>query len=833
MFRYLFILCLLFSVNLSFASFLDVTSDNEFYEAVQYLQDSKIVQGYSDGTFGVDRSISRAEMSKILILDSSYKLLKPTKCFVDVNFDDWFSAHVCSLKAYGIANGYANNNFKPNAPITKAEALKLILKSQKVELSSNVASSSVNMNSQDWFYDLVNFAVENQIWFFDNAVSPNSLISRGEFAQLFYNNHNFIEAEKSSSDSNDNQNLDLNNDSSQDLEINTDLNQIDTPDLDENLTQDSDGQVTANPNSEVPKVQVEEPQNNNQNSQDSNVLNDLNFKEYAVDSFDEIRLDHKFANFYFDNQIFSFSGRLDTQDDKVLFAVLDQSKNTIFSQLYDVENSQFDFSVNLDLEGEYFFALIPGTGGSSKIYEVTFGSLDDFTILNNGRDELNVNLQTDFVNYKTFLELNSDSPALYELSFKQNNKEQILLVDSNQNFEFNYSTLKGFVPGEILVKAAKMELDYDSLEILKFNQVDLGNLDAVYHNFSEINSDISNLSIPSFFTKNQAVNVGFTYADSFKKDFYLIQPNGIVKSFKDQISSNSNNHTLSFLPDTDGTYILEINDNNGLAIINVPIYQSNSTVLLPDYFDLFDRDNLGQLVDTNLMLNLINEARANYGLSAVELNTKLNNLSKVHLDDMIDRDFFAHVNLDGQSPQDRASLLEINTVVGENLAKDLNTEKAFHSLMRSAVHRANILNPEWETVGLAIAESDGYVYVVQEFSFTEESVVKTFDDLVSSKLNLDTLSQNLQVRASQWSDLMIENDSFSTNINNESIFDTLLNSGFTSFSALVGAQSDLANLETNLENSLDRLKSFAATAYGLGIAFDGEGKFAFTIIVAK
>jgi len=61
----------------------------------------------------------------------------------------------------------------------------------------------------------------------------------------------------------------------------------------------------------------------------------------------------------------------------------------------------------------------------------------------------------------------------------------------------------------------------------------------------------------------------------------------------------------------------------------------------------------------------------------------------------------------------------------------------------------------------------------------------------------------------------------------------LENSGFSSFLALVGAQSDISQLEANLGQSLDSLSDFEPQAYSLALTFDGDGKFAFTIIVAK
>jgi len=835
MFKFLFLIITFFSLNLSSANFefSDVSNDDYFYDAIEYLKNNNIVQGYEDGSFGVNKSITRAELSKIIILESNFKLGRSTKCFSDVSFNDWFSPHICTAKAYGLVDGFDDNSFRPNNFITKAESLKLILLSKNIkDFSASSTENSINMLDSDWFYNMVNFADGFDIWFFDDSISPNSLISRSEFAELFYRTHEYIldemlfdpEAESSEDNSSSDNDSDLKNESS-----NEDLTE-DDPDFDQE--QNNELEDTSN----ATGIVIVDDQAGNQALEDiegNSLLDNFEFKTYNLESFDDISLSKDFSNFYFENQVLSLNGRLESDQDSVLFAILDQDKNTVYSEVFDVKDSFFEVDSVLNLKGEYYFALIPGSSGTSKIYPVRIEGKDSFSVNFNLRDQVNLSFDTVFENSQTTMKFNSPETALYELSFIQDSNKLSLFIDSNNPFALDYSLFKDFASGEILVKGSRLDIDFDSKSISQFNDFNFDNLNAEFHNFSEINDLITNLNLPIFFIPNQEVSVSFTYDNDFKKDFYLINPNGEVESFKDQVISDGNQHSFNFTPTLSGTYVLEVNDLNGLALINAPIYKTGSYIVLPDYFDLFDSDSSSNKVDVNLMLNLVNEVRDNYGLNTVALNSDLNNLADVHLQDMIANNFFAHVNLQGQSPQDRAIELQVHTVVGENLAKDLNTEKAFYSLMRSAVHRANILDESWEELGLAITQSDGYVYVVQQFSFNEATALEDLNSIVSQKLNLNTLSQNLQVEAQSWSDLMAETQTFSTNINSTSIFDGLGDSGFTSFLALVGAQSDISNLEANLNDSLENLADFDPQSYAVAVKFDGTGKFAFTIIVAK
>lgn len=41
--------------------------NHQYRESIQYLYDHDVVEGYTDGTFGPDREINRAEIMKIIL----------------------------------------------------------------------------------------------------------------------------------------------------------------------------------------------------------------------------------------------------------------------------------------------------------------------------------------------------------------------------------------------------------------------------------------------------------------------------------------------------------------------------------------------------------------------------------------------------------------------------------------------------------------------------------------------------------------------------------------------------------------------------------------------
>lgn len=112
--------------------FSDVSPElTPYTEAIQYLEENRVVEGYPDGTYKPDSSINRAEFTKILIGADSSTIISGTNCFPDVQ-EDWYAPYVCTAKKMGVIEGYPDGTFKPAEPINFAEAAKIIAKTYKL-----------------------------------------------------------------------------------------------------------------------------------------------------------------------------------------------------------------------------------------------------------------------------------------------------------------------------------------------------------------------------------------------------------------------------------------------------------------------------------------------------------------------------------------------------------------------------------------------------------------------------------------------------------------------------------------------------------------------------
>lgn len=120
----------------------------------------------------------------------------------------------------------------------------------------------------------------------------------------------------------------------------------------------------------------------------------------------------------------------------------------------------------------------------------------------------------------------------------------------------------------------------------------------------------------------------------------------------------------------------------------------------------------------NQLVELVNKERAAHNLGKLERINPLTEIGRGHSADMFKRGYFAHSTPEGESIADRALKKGyLYLVIGENLAYAPSVELAHKGLMDSPGHRANILSPEYNKIGIGIM--DGGVYglmVTQVFS---------------------------------------------------------------------------------------------------------------------
>jgi uncharacterized protein YkwD len=125
----------------------------------------------------------------------------------------------------------------------------------------------------------------------------------------------------------------------------------------------------------------------------------------------------------------------------------------------------------------------------------------------------------------------------------------------------------------------------------------------------------------------------------------------------------------------------------------------------------------GLSADESLMLSLVNQERVKAGLPQYSVDMGLVNLARQKSQDMVQNNYFNHTSPTYGSAYDMEKKAGVTARVmgAENIAKAATTERAHQLLMNSSGHKANILNPLHDTIGVGIAKTSSGVTVTQLF----------------------------------------------------------------------------------------------------------------------
>lgn len=100
-------------------------------DAIGKLALSEVLQGTSEGNFEPLRNMTRAEFAKSAIIALGLDMVQQqSPSFSDISSSDWYYDYVETAGKNGLMQGSKNNqgqlNFKPNAPITRAELASIL-----------------------------------------------------------------------------------------------------------------------------------------------------------------------------------------------------------------------------------------------------------------------------------------------------------------------------------------------------------------------------------------------------------------------------------------------------------------------------------------------------------------------------------------------------------------------------------------------------------------------------------------------------------------------------------------------------------------------------------
>jgi len=159
-------------------------------------------------------------------------------------------------------------------------------------------------------------------------------------------------------------------------------------------------------------------------------------------------------------------------------------------------------------------------------------------------------------------------------------------------------------------------------------------------------------------------------------------------------------------------------------------------------------------VTVEKILVLVNDERKKANLNPLTVSPELSNAATQKAADMFGNNYWAHVSPTGTTPWQFITSAGYNYLyAGENLAKDFSTsDEVVQAWMKSPTHRANILKPEYNNIGLAIMngklQGSETTLVVEEFgskmennAFAETPKPSVESETAAKPLSLGTTKQ--------------------------------------------------------------------------------------------
>lgn len=167
--------------------FKDVSVNNRYKTELTYLVENGLISGYPDGTFKPDQALTRGQAAALLtraLKLSTTDVINPN--FTDVSTQNTNYKQIAAIVNAGIMSGTGDGKYNPGAPLTRAQMSKILVIAY--DLSGTTSTKFKDMSSKHWAYNFVHTLAANNITtgYEDNTFKPGVEVSRMHFSLFLY-----------------------------------------------------------------------------------------------------------------------------------------------------------------------------------------------------------------------------------------------------------------------------------------------------------------------------------------------------------------------------------------------------------------------------------------------------------------------------------------------------------------------------------------------------------------------------------------------------------------------------------------------------------------------
>jgi hypothetical protein len=172
---------------LRLVQFADVNNNYWAKNPIEHTGTVGLVQGYPDGTFKPEKSLTRAELATLLVRAEGVKVSgRAPQIFKDVKVSHWAAGYVEAAYRMGLIKGYPDGKFRPNNKINKAESVAVLVRYDKLNLAAVENKPYADVATKHWAAKYIQAAKEaGMLNYIQGArIRPKEEVNRAEAVEM-------------------------------------------------------------------------------------------------------------------------------------------------------------------------------------------------------------------------------------------------------------------------------------------------------------------------------------------------------------------------------------------------------------------------------------------------------------------------------------------------------------------------------------------------------------------------------------------------------------------------------------------------------------------------
>jgi len=170
--------------------FSDVERNFWGYNAIKSLYEKNIMKGKEEGLFGTNSLIKREEIAAVLVRAFDMQLKNDVTIFSDVSSEAWYATEVANASSNGIIKGYPDGSFGVNKNVTRQDLCVMLfnlLKEKNIDIASDEEKSftdkeNISDYAREAVFTLSGAGIING--YDDGSFRPRGNATRAEAASL-------------------------------------------------------------------------------------------------------------------------------------------------------------------------------------------------------------------------------------------------------------------------------------------------------------------------------------------------------------------------------------------------------------------------------------------------------------------------------------------------------------------------------------------------------------------------------------------------------------------------------------------------------------------------